>query len=129
MPWKLNLLTLSDEEIAQNHPNNYNVGDCWYAPWLVHHAGMGQNYIDVLGTRSPIEIVLPRGWIWSPDKMAYTQALKYHGRGWAVTGKLPDINVTPSINMIEYHGYVTNGYVTEDCEGKKFSPDGLTRIN
>lgn len=40
---------------------------------------------------------------------------------WQVTGTLPNVSVTPSINMIDvYHGYITNGMLTDDCDGRKF---------
>jgi hypothetical protein len=40
---------------------------------------------------------------------------------WRVTGELPKVTVEPSINMIGvYHGYITSGVITDDCEGRKF---------
>lgn len=44
---------------------------------------------------------------------------------WNVTGTIPNITATPSINCVGvYHGFVTNGEVTEDCEGRKFDDYG-----
>lgn len=44
---------------------------------------------------------------------------------WTVTGTAPDVTATPSINCVGvYHGFVTNGEVTEDCEGRKFDDFG-----
>lgn len=53
-------------------------------------------------------------------------------RKWVVTGTLPLINVSPSINQEGYyHGYIGQphapapGIITEDCEGRPFP--GLAR--
>jgi len=44
---------------------------------------------------------------------------------WTVTGEIPNVTATPSINCVgTYHGYVTNGSVTEDTEGRKFDDYG-----
>lgn len=43
------------------------------------------------------------------------------GAGWDVTGEAPNITVNPSINIIgSYHGWIRNGVITDDCEGRKF---------
>lgn len=40
---------------------------------------------------------------------------------WTVTGEWPNITVTPSINSVgRYHGWIQNGVITDDCEGRKF---------
>jgi hypothetical protein len=40
---------------------------------------------------------------------------------WTVTGSLPNITVVPSINCIgRYHGFITDGIISDDCEGRKF---------
>lgn len=45
----------------------------------------------------------------------------YYG-GWAVKGTPPNITVHPSINMNgRYHGFIKDGVITDDCEGRKFT--------
>lgn len=45
--------------------------------------------------------------------------------GWKVSGEPPNVTATPSINFVGvYHGWVTNGVVTDDCEGRKFDDLG-----
>ena len=45
---------------------------------------------------------------------------------WTITGTIPNVSATPSINCVGvYHGYVTNGIVTDDCEGRKFDDFGI----
>lgn len=44
---------------------------------------------------------------------------------WRWTGTLPNITITPSVNCVgRYHGWVQNGVVTDDCEGRKFDEMG-----
>lgn len=41
--------------------------------------------------------------------------------GWRYTGTPPIITVTPSINCVgRYHGYVQDGYVSKDVEGRTY---------
>lgn len=54
------------------------------------------------------------------------------GSGWNVTGEAPNFTVTPSIRCFEsrhsdgylyrkeWHGYLTNGVLTDDLEGRKY---------
>jgi hypothetical protein len=45
--------------------------------------------------------------------------------GWRVTGVPPRLTVTPSINCHGvYHGYLTDGVITDECEGRKYTEDG-----
>lgn len=45
--------------------------------------------------------------------------------GWNVVGDPPNLTITPSINCSGvYHGYITNGVITDDCEGRKFNDQG-----
>jgi hypothetical protein len=77
------------------------------------------------GSRWPFFVVLPGKTFWCPDQCAYSSQSGYHGDGWDVTGYPTAISCSPSINAMGiYHGYVTNGFVTEDCEGRKFTDAG-----
>lgn len=42
---------------------------------------------------------------------------------WQMTGEWPSVSFTPSIRFCTdggYHGYITNGVITDDCDGRKF---------
>lgn len=40
---------------------------------------------------------------------------------WTVKGEWPNVTITPSIHCTgSYHGYVRDGVVTDDCDGRKF---------
>jgi hypothetical protein len=43
------------------------------------------------------------------------------GAGWTRTGTPPNVTASPSINYEgEYHGWLQNGVLTDDCEGRVF---------
>jgi len=61
-------------------------------------------------------ITLPGGAEWSPDFLSSESH-----QGWVTTGTLPTITVQPSVHQIgRYHGYIINGEVTDDLEGRTY---------
>lgn len=96
------------------------VGDCFFYEGLAPSLSLGAHYLrDWAATRLPLMIFTPAGW-WSPDQRALNEQ-GWHGEGWKVTGTVPQITATPSINFPgRYHGFVQNGVLTDDCEGRKF---------
>lgn len=71
--------------------------------------------------RKPFLVKLPSRWkreYWfSPD----WQTSRLDGEGWEVSGGLLDFTVSPSINIIgDYHGWIQNGVITDDCEGRVY---------
>ncbi len=47
------------------------------------------------------------------------------GGHWKIVGDAPNITATPSINFAGlYHGWVRDGVVTDDCDGRKFDEGG-----
>jgi hypothetical protein len=117
---------------------NARFGDCWYMPdwfreghpydairqmFLNHQAS--RQYLEQHSDRAPVVIFLPPGLAFSPDE-------KYRGghrgdnperEGWTVTGSPEDgsLVVSPSINIMDvYHGWVQNGQVSDDVEGRLF---------
>lgn len=101
------------------HIEQPKVGDCWYSEGYRSATHLGKIYkTQHAAHRAPILIVLPAsaGW-WCPDCMAYDRNKGHHGDGWQVTGTLPNVTITPSINAIgSYHGWVRAGVLTDDCE-------------
>jgi hypothetical protein len=95
------------------------IGWCYHAPFLAGRESIGARYKALQGSRAPILIWTPAGW-WCSDQMA-RDSMRWYGDGWSVTGDLPAITVTPSINFVgAYHGWVTAGVLTDDCDGRKF---------
>lgn len=67
----------------------------------------------------------PDGKVWALMMPSGTEWLIYGpasgGGKWVIQGDLPKITVSPSIHQIgSFHGFVHNGVITDDCEGKKF---------
>jgi hypothetical protein len=47
------------------------------------------------------------------------------GNPWTVTGDAPNLTIHPSINAVgEYHGYIVNGVLSDDVDGRKFDEAG-----
>ena len=68
-------------------------------------------------------VMMPGGVEW----IVYSYATGPEPRSkWAVQGTVPNITVHPSINLVGiYHGFVTSGVISEDCEQRKF--EGVPR--
>lgn len=78
---------------------------------------------------------LPVGAMWFDGPLLFVRLPAYidwcidrpgtGGSKWTRSGEPPDVNVIPSINYVGiYHGWVRNGWVTDDCEGRKFDDAG-----
>lgn len=124
MPYPLRML--SDAERVRWHVGPYSEsftpGSCYFAPWLLTARWsntLGMHYRRKWASvREPILIWLPNeAGSWSPDQMACDGERGWHGDGWTVVGDLPDITVTPSINIAgRYHGYLTRGVLSDDMD-------------
>lgn len=104
-------------------------GDAWYhRGWgedarRSHFRASRQYDEDWADKRPPVFIYFPGRYAASPDE-------RYSGEnpdrnGWRVTGSIEDstLSVQPSINhMGSYHGFVTNGVLSDDVEGRIYPP-------
>jgi hypothetical protein len=69
----------------------------------------GRNYV--------IYIRLPSGTDFCPD----FKATDKRKNGWTVTGELPRISVSPSVNEVgRYHGWIKEGVLSDDLDGRVF---------
>ena len=95
-------------------------GDMWFYP------GVREFYPTQLLSkkynqqeRPPLYVLLPNGAVFCVD-------YHYDHDGWDVTGQAPAITVSPSINFQSnavydgYHGYLTDGILTDDLEGRVY---------
>jgi hypothetical protein len=63
--------------------------------------------------------VLPGGYTFCIDSRARRDG-KAYGDGWKVSGEMPNISLTPSINIVgSYHGFITNGVISDDLEARR----------
>lgn len=100
-------------------------GDMWYADYYILDGKpcdyLTDEYIrDHMSKRPPIAVRLPSGDSFVVDSRCTVDGV-FQDHGWTVTGEPPNITVTPSINMVNtYHGFLTNGVLSDDVEGRKY---------
>ncbi len=82
-------------------------GAMWDAPWFADdwHGPDGRC----------LTVVLPSGEHWVIDGPS-----SGNGPGWTRTGEPPHITVQPSIAARRYHGWLQNGVLTDDMEGRTY---------
>lgn len=94
---------------------DFPVGAMYYAPWL---AAACENLTDPNGC---LCVVTPAGYEWPIDAPARTkEGGVQKGNGWTRTGTPPMVTASPSIAQTGYHGFLQNGCLTDDCEGRTF---------
>ncbi|MCL5265184.1 MAG: hypothetical protein M1343_08345 [Chloroflexi bacterium] len=104
----------------------------WFDPWKLSEdcppaiqADLSEEYRrDWQGKRPPIIVVVPgknkAGYRLIPIDEHYTRPGETHG--WTVTGEAPNITCSPSINAVgAYHGFLQNGVLSDDVEGRTYS--------
>jgi hypothetical protein len=107
------------------------VGDMYYAPHMLENeferSGLAPSYFAQRSQRPPIVVICPGGRSWCVDQRAYNHSQGgWCGEGWSVSGEPPLITCSPSINLQgSYHGFLQNGVLTDDCEGHRFTPEGM----
>jgi len=106
-------------------PERPHVGDMFPAPHWLDPACLKKLSPAYLAERrqkrQPLVVVLPGGAYFCIDCRAWSEGKSY-GDGWTVTGEPPNVTLSPSINIIgHYHGWIQNGVITDDCEGRTFA--------
>lgn len=124
MAWKLKL--------HNQQPTLPQVGDMWFCRKCFNE-NYRQYYLDVLSeryfhewsqSRPPLYVLLPDGTEFCLDGKAACD-----NTGWVVRGFPNEIHLTPSINIRGgYHGFIRNGILTDDCEGRKFNKRSVNEI-
>lgn len=109
----------------EERPATPQPGDCWPAPYIVAPGEDRNWYVeywlspeyvrDWLDKRPPIIVRLPDGAEWCIDQRATD-----NDHGWTVTGEPPHLTANPSIASIGYHGWLRDGVLTDDVEGRSF---------
>jgi hypothetical protein len=123
MPWPIRWYK-SYEAAKRAGGGSVQVGASWPSKdYDQHQNGLSRKYLALPEPRrKPIIVVLPGQNWFCVDSAAYDEARGYHGEGWDVSGEPPNLTVSPSINIVgHYHGYITNGVITDDCDGRTFS--------
>lgn len=126
MPWDI---TYYDKQ-----PDGpWTIGDMWPEPEWAEASIISKRYKKHWAKkRPPLMVVLPSkhdsagGDMFLLDRVASGDKSR---EGWEITingelvhGEKPDITVKPSINCDgSYHGFIRNGVITDDCEGRTYS--------
>lgn len=65
------------------------------------------------------------GWRDEPCPKGGEHTPRGHYDGWKVAGTPPRITVSPSIHYPDYyHGWLKDGVISDDCDGRKFDASG-----
>lgn len=103
-------------------------GAVYEAPWLLHDDGekpsslLSDFYINNwFGKRPPLTVVLPDGSHWCVDvKSNLPNGQSGWGPGWNISGDALHLTASPSINCPRYHGFLQNGVLTPDLDGRSY---------
>jgi hypothetical protein len=89
-------------------------------PWcFAEKDDISEFYFQNNSHRQPLFVILPGRTLFLVDGKCWNSGHKYGG--WQVQGEAPNITVTPSINIGgSYHGWLQNGVISDDCEGRTF---------
>ena len=110
------------------------IGDMWPAMDWANSNIISENYKALKGSRPPLMVMLPSMYCKEGDRFLLDRiagdAADKHGWTITITGELvsgqkPNITVAPSINSEgSYHGYIRNGTITDDVEGRTYKNIG-----
>ena len=99
------------------------VGDMWFlgvTPKELLDRHLTAQYFADNAKRQPLMVMLPGPTPFCIDYQCFNDARGYYD-GWTVHGEPPLITITPSINLVgRYHGFLQNGVISADAEGRKF---------
>ena len=118
MPWSI---VVHDKPVPWEQRK---IGDAWWVdlddpnnPW---HVDVGREHV---GLRRVLFVTLPGHENGYP--FCVHSAASRGDSGWDVTGTAPKITVSPSIHIVgSYHGWIRDGVITDDCDGRVFRDDG-----
>jgi hypothetical protein len=108
MPWTCYMLDTTQPRDTRR------IGAMWWVEGRDEYAGA-----DHLANRrgQHLLIVETPGGAWVVDGRSFDGTT--YGPGWVRTGEPPRVTVTPSVNIVgAYHGYLRDGVLTDDLEGR-----------
>lgn len=93
-------------------------------PWYNTTPGhLSDYYHQHNAGRRPLFVVLPGKELFLIDGQCWKDGRRYGG--WEVSGEPPNITVSPSINIGGiYHGWLQNGVISDECEGRRYDAAG-----
>jgi len=123
MPWPI-VLHGSLEEARLAGGGEVQIGAMWpmddeqFASW-----GDREGFLARGLGRPPMYVSLPGGTWFLIDSRFYDPAHGgFYGEGWNPTGQAPQVTLHPSVNNHgRYHGWIQNGVISDDVEGRTFA--------
>lgn len=108
--WQLSSHRLYERQDTHEHLTLHEVqpGMLWDAPWLLDMGWAGPDGRSLV-------LALPDGGQWTIDGPSS------NGPGWTRTGEPPHITTRPSILSTRYHGWLTDGVLSDDLEGRTYA--------
>ncbi len=127
MPWQCRMLTR--EEFYGRPMPDRAVGDTTLMDptWADRHRDIisPEYFRDWYGKRPTVAVVLPGPVTWCVDNRATVPGSLGLGSGWQVTGEPPNLSLHPSVNLKgRWHGWITNGIISDDVDGRRFDAQG-----
>lgn len=103
------------------------IGDMWFLDLpeeeLRKRELSDQYWRENAQNRKPLVVLLPGKWTFLIDGKCFSHERGYYD-GWTVTGSVPLITVSPSINLVNrYHGWLRDGIISDDVDGRAFNPE------
>jgi hypothetical protein len=119
MSWKCELVTKEQVEEKYSKRESVPIGWMWFANNYPESLLSPQYLQTHKPNRAPIYVELPDGPFCVDSKVSGGN------HGWTVAGEAPNITVSPSINSSPgtkdgYHGFLVNGQLTDDVEGRSY---------
>jgi hypothetical protein len=118
MAWSIRMIdpaSGASPEIGDMWPCDY-----WPSRWL-------SAYYDMTWRekRLPMMVWLPCGSFCIDTCFIKNGDLDPERAGWVVTGEPPLVTLVPSINIVGlYHGWIHDGIISDDCDGRQFPNNG-----
>lgn len=117
MPWPLFMVAHDDSDAWEKRDTP---GACWTMETFLEPQNrhrLSPEYLrDWDGKRPPLMICTPDGNWWMVDCLSSNGV-----SGWTITGEPPNLTAHPSIGSSDYHGWLKDGVLSDDLEGRSYS--------
>lgn len=129
MPWPIVLYESWEAAMAAAGEGALSppIGAMWPAPEWLNRKVDGRPWIsdryfrEWADKRPPMQVHMPGGANFLIDSRPTSGGTPGDAEGWVVTGEPPSVTLSPSVNILGiYHGWIQNGVITDDCEGRRF---------
>lgn len=122
---------LSIGEVYSVDPEKFRTEDGYFKLPAQYTKHLSDYYHQNNSHRLPLFVVVPTLYLFCLDGQCHSSERGYYG-GWTITGTTESVDgrpmtltCSPSINIGgTYHGWLGNGILSDDCEGRKYDEHG-----